>query len=102
MAKRILITAGEVLKEEFLKPMGISNYALAKAIGVSPTLVGNIVKGRQGITPDIAYRLSLFFGTTAQMWLNLQNLCDLDALEEKYKGAKSEIPNYKTLVPNYA
>lgn len=63
---------GEILLEDFLKPMGISQYALAKAIAVPPRRINEIVHGLRGITADTALRLAAFFGTDAQSWLNLQ------------------------------
>jgi len=67
-----LIHPGVILLEDWLKPMGISIYALATAINVPPEQIDEIVKGQQAITPDIALRLSQFFGTDAQSWINLQ------------------------------
>lgn len=63
---------GEVLSEEFLKPMGISQYQLAKGMRVYPRKINEIVHGKRGITADTALRLSRYLGTTAEMWLNLQ------------------------------
>lgn len=65
-------TPGEILLEEFLKPMGISQYRLAKEIGVPQRRIGEIVAGKRSITADTALRLAAFFGTDAQSWLNLQ------------------------------
>ncbi len=64
---------GEILLEDWLKPMGLSQYALAKAIDVPPRRINEIVKGLRGITADTALRLAAFFGTDAQSWLNLQS-----------------------------
>jgi addiction module HigA family antidote len=72
------IHPGKVLLEEFLKPMSISAYRLAKDIGVPKTRIAQIIKGRRRITPDTALRLSKFFGTTPQLWLGLQNDYDLE------------------------
>jgi addiction module HigA family antidote len=63
---------GEILLEEFLKPMGITQYRLAKEIGVPQRRIGEIVAGKRSITADTALRLAAFFGTDAQSWLNLQ------------------------------
>jgi antitoxin HigA-1 len=63
---------GEILREEFLRPMGISAYALAKRLHVPAPRVNDIVLERRGISADTAVRLSRFFGTTEQFWLNLQ------------------------------
>jgi addiction module HigA family antidote len=72
---------GQVLLEEWLTPMGLSQYALAKAIGVSPRRINEIVKGQRAITADTALRLAAFFGTDAQSWVNLQT--DYDILRAK-------------------
>lgn len=72
---------GEVLLEEFLNPMGISQYAIAKAIGVPARRINEIVKGQRAITADTALRFAAFFGTDAQSWLNLQT--DYDLVQSK-------------------
>ena len=69
---------GEILLEEWLKPLNISQYALAKAVGVPPRRINEIVKGKRAITPDTALRLATFFGTDPQSWLNLQNHYDTE------------------------
>ena len=71
------IHPGEILREEFLKPMKMSAYALAKRLHVPPPRINDIVLERRGITADTALRLSRFFGTTEQFWLNLQDAYDL-------------------------
>ncbi|MCP1659124.1 HigA family addiction module antitoxin [Neisseria perflava] len=68
-----LIHPGEILLEDWLIPLGISQYALAKAIGVPPRRINEIVKGKRAITADTALRLAAFFNTDAQSWLNLQS-----------------------------
>jgi addiction module HigA family antidote len=73
-----LATPGEILLEEFLKPMGITQYRLAKDIGVPQRRIGEIVAGKRAITADTALRLSAFFGTDAQSWLNLQTHYDTE------------------------
>ena len=73
---------GEVLMEEWLQPMGLSQYALAKAIDVPPRRINEIVKGLRGISADTAVRLAAYFGTSAQSWLNLQTQFELAAAEE--------------------
>ncbi|MEH6519393.1 MAG: HigA family addiction module antitoxin [Halioglobus sp.] len=77
------ITPGEVLQEEFLSPMGLSQYRLAKEIHVSPRRINEIVKGTRAITADTALRLSRYFGTTAQLWINLQSSYDLECAAER-------------------
>ncbi|OPY91072.1 MAG: putative HTH-type transcriptional regulator YbaQ [Syntrophus sp. PtaU1.Bin208] len=74
---------GEILLEDFLKPMGITQYRLAKSIGVSQRRIGEIVAGKRSITADTALRLALFFGTDAQSWMNLQTHYDLAVAEEQ-------------------
>jgi len=69
---------GEILAEEFLSPLGMSARALAAAIDVTPARVSDIIAGRRGITADTALRLGRYFGTTAQVWLNLQVNYDLE------------------------
>ncbi len=76
--KVALIHPGVILLEDWLKPMDISQYALAKAIGVPPRRINEIVKGLRGITVDTALRLSVFFGTDAQSWINLQTHYDTE------------------------
>jgi addiction module HigA family antidote len=73
---------GEILLEDFLKPLGISQYALAKAIEVPPRRINEIVHGLRGITADTALRLAAFFGTDAQSWLNLQTHYDAEIARE--------------------
>jgi len=74
---------GEVLLEEFLKPMGISQNRLALNIGVPARRINEIVLGKRGITADTALRLAKFFGTSAEFWLGLQSQYDLDITSEE-------------------
>lgn len=76
------IHPGEMLKEEFLKPLGISEYRLAKSISVPPRRINEIVHGKRAITADTALRLSKFFGNSAKFWLNLQAHYDLEVQED--------------------
>ncbi len=78
-----LVTPGEILAEEWLEPMNISQYALAKAIGVSARRINEIVKGQRAITADTAVRLGAYFGTDAQSWMNLQAHYDTEMAREK-------------------
>ena len=75
------ITPGEILAEDFLKPMGLSQYRLAKDIGVPARRINEIVKGERAITADTALRLGRFFQMSAQFWLNLQSHYDLEIME---------------------
>ena len=77
------ITPGESLAEDFLKPMGLSQYRLARDIGVPPRRVNEIVKGERAITADTALRLGRYFRMSAQFWLNLQSHHDLEIVEEQ-------------------
>ena len=80
------IHPGEILLEEFLKPMGISQYRLAKDISVPARRINEIVLGKRAISPDTALRLSRYFGLTEQFWLNLQTRYDLEAEKDKLAG----------------
>ena len=82
------IHPGTVLQEEFLLPMGISAYRLAKDIGIPQTRDSQIIKGERRVTADTALRLSKYFGISAKFWLGLQN--DFD-LEEELKGKGKEL-----------
>ena len=73
---------GEILLEDFLKPMGLSQTALANAIDVPPRRINEIVKGKRAITADTALRLAAFFNTDAQSWLNLQDHYDTELARE--------------------
>lgn len=75
------IHPGELLLEEFLEPMGISQYRLAQDIGVDARRINEIVHGKRAITADTALRLGKYFGTSARFWLNLQTHYDLDVQE---------------------
>jgi addiction module HigA family antidote len=72
------IHPGEILNEEFLGPLGVSQYRLSKAIGVHPRRVNKIVHGELGISADTALRFAKFFGNTAAFWMNLQSAYDLE------------------------
>ena len=74
---------GEILREEFLLPLGISQYRLAKETSVSPRRINEIVQGSRAISADTALRLARFFGTSAQLWMNLQARYDLEAARDR-------------------
>ena len=82
---------GVILLEDFLKPMGISQYSLAKAVDVPPRRINEIVKGLRGITVDTALRLGAFFGTDAQSWINLQTHFDTENAREAMRDVLSRI-----------
>jgi len=77
------IHPGEILLQDFLAPMEISQYRIAKDIGVSPRRINEIIHGSRSITADTALRLSTYFGTSAQFWLNLQTRYDLECEKDK-------------------
>jgi addiction module HigA family antidote len=82
---------GEVLREEFLEPLGLSPYALAKAISVPRTRVERIAREEVGITADTALRLARYFGTSSEFWLNLQSRFDLLTAERQIAGKLASI-----------
>ena len=75
---------GEILREEFLEPMGISAYKLSVELHVSPPTVNDIVREKRGITPEMAARLAKYFGTSEQFWLNLQDAFAVHQVKQKY------------------
>ncbi len=93
MSKLKNIHPGEILEEEFLKPMGITAYKLSQSIGVPQTRTSQILKGKRKITADTALRLSKFFGTSTKFWLGLQN--DFD-IEEEQGNIKKELELIET------
>lgn len=94
MKKLLNIHPGEILLEEFLKPMSISAYRLSQDIGIPQTRISEIIKGNRSITADTALRLSSYFGTSAKFWLGLQNDYDL---EETLNNKKAEIRKIKRM-----
>lgn len=73
------IHPGEILREEFLGPMGITAYRLAKETGIPQTRISQILKGKRGISADTSIRFAKFFGLSEQYWIKLQNLYDVEA-----------------------
>ena len=82
---------GEVLKHDFMEPFSLSATALARAVGVTPARINEIVRGRRGITADTALRLARYFGTDAQSWMNLQDRYDLAVAERRLGEALAGI-----------
>lgn len=80
------IHPGEILQEEFLEPMNISQYRLAKDIGVPPRRINEIVQGKRAISADTALRLSRYFGLSERFWLNLQSRYDLEMEKDRLRG----------------
>lgn len=77
------IHPGEVLLEDFMKPLGLSQYRLAKDIGVAPIRINQIIKGQRSISVDTAMRLAHYFGTSAAVWLRLQMRYDLETAQDE-------------------
>ena len=91
MEKKIMtpVHPGEILMKEFLEPMGITQYRLAKDISVVPRRVNEIVHGKRAITADTALRLSKYFGTSEKFWMNLQTRYDME-LQKDLLGDRLE------------
>lgn len=85
------IHPGEVLREDFLTPLGLSEYRVAKDIGVPPRRINEIVKGKRSVTADTALRLERYFGWPAEVWLNLQSHYDKQSVQEAMKSTLSGI-----------
>lgn len=81
---------GEVLLEDFMKPMGLTQYALAKALGVTQVRIGEIIHGKRAVSPDTALRLSRYFGTSAEFWVNMQAAYDLEIAKDRIGAAIAE------------
>lgn len=92
MSKLEPIHPGEILYEEFMRPLGLSRNALARALGVPRGRINDIVRGQRGITADTALRLSRYLGVEPRAWLNLQNHYDLEIAERRNGPAIREIP----------
>ena len=80
------IHPGEILFEEFLEPMGISQYRLAKDISLPPRRINEIVLGKRAITPDTALRLSHYFGLSERFWINLQTRYDIEMEKDRLQN----------------
>jgi addiction module HigA family antidote len=84
--KLLPIHPGEILMEEFLKPMDISQYRLAKDISVPARRINEIIQGKRSITPDTALRLSRYFGLSERFWVNLQARYDIEVEKDRLKN----------------
>jgi addiction module HigA family antidote len=84
------VTPGEMLKEEFLVAYGLTQNALAKAVGISPNRIAEIVHNRRRITADTAVRLGLYFGNSAEFWMNLQSHYDLKMAQRALPPAEAK------------
>lgn len=94
------ITPGEILLEEYLEPMGISQNAMARAIGVSPRAINEIVRGRRSITPAMSIRFGAFFGQSDEFWYGIQVECDFRRLAGDKHKLVSGIQPASTLARN--
>ncbi len=96
-AKKVFaIHPGEILREEFMKPLGLSSYRLAKELHLPIPRVNEIVREQRSITADTALRLSRYFGTSAQSWMNLQAEYDLRVARKKASGIEKIKPRAST------
>ena len=93
---------GEVLKQDFMEPFALSATALAKAIGVTPARINEIVRQRRGITAETALRLAKYFNTDAQSWMNLQDRYELAVAERAAAGALKGIRPLSTAQAGHA
>ena len=82
---------GEVLKHDFMEPFALSSNALARAVGVTPARINEIVRGRRGITAETALRLARYFRTDAQSWMNLQDRYELAVAKRRVEDALAAI-----------
>lgn len=94
---------GEVLLEDFMKPLGLSQYRLAQDLHVSPMRISQIVHGKRSVTADTAMRLARYFGTSADVWMRLQARYDLESAEvELAEKVKQEVKVRQPLTPTVA
>ncbi|KAA6435249.1 HigA family addiction module antidote protein [Agrococcus sediminis] len=91
MSKLEPVHPGEVLHEEFLVPLGVTQHRVAVAIGVPPRRINEIVHGKRRLTADTALRLARYFGTSAQFWVNLQSRFDLESERDRIGARLEEI-----------
>jgi addiction module HigA family antidote len=85
------IVPGEILLEEYLKPLGLSQNAVGRAMGVSPRAINEIVLGRRSITPEMSLRFGKFFGQSPQFWFGIQTNCDFRKLRKREKELTAKI-----------
>ena len=88
------IHPGEILWEDFLKPMNITPYRLAKSTRIDQTRISEIIRGKRGISIDTALRLAKFFGNSAEFWINIQNHYDMAEKREKISAELEKIKTY--------
>lgn len=95
MEKIMNIHPGEILEKDFLEPMGITAYRLSKSIGVQQTRISQIIKGKMSVTANMATRLAKFFGTSAEVWMNLQSQYEIRKVKEQNKAILDRISPMK-------
>jgi antitoxin HigA-1 len=93
------ITPGEILLEEYLVPMGISQNAMARAVGVPPRAINEIVLGKRAITPAMSIRFGAFFGQSPEFWHGLQVECDFRALAKRSRKLAAQVTPARELIP---
>jgi addiction module HigA family antidote len=91
------IHPGEILKEEFLEPMGISVYRLSKETGLSQTRLGQLIKGKRNMSAETAVKLGKFFGVAPEFWMNLQSLFDIEEARKQYEKDLDSIHTFDEL-----
>ena len=96
MDRLISIHPGEILSEEFLEPLGITQYRLAKEIGVDPRRIHAIVHGERSISAETALLLSRFFGNSAEFWMGLQSQYDLETAEDRIAQKLDAVTPYSS------
>jgi addiction module HigA family antidote len=94
------ITPGEILLEEYLQPMGISQNAMARAIGVAPRAINEIVLGKRSITPAMSIRFGAFFAQSPEFWHGIQVECDFRVLAKEASALTSQIRPAAELIPS--
>ena len=85
------ITPGEILLEEYLIPLGISQNALGRALGVSRRTINKIVSGKRSITPEMSMKLGRFFGQTSEFWFRVQSNCDFRDLRKRERALTAKV-----------
>jgi addiction module HigA family antidote len=85
------VTPGEILLEEYLIPLSLSQNAVGRAIGVSPRAINEIVLGKRSITPEMSIRLGKFFGQSPEFWFRIQSNCDFRILRKKERSLTSKV-----------
>ncbi|MGH9067053.1 MAG: HigA family addiction module antitoxin [Acidimicrobiales bacterium] len=90
------IHPGEILQEEYLGPLGVSQYRLAQAVEVPPRRINEIVHGKRGVSADTALRLARYFGTSERFWLNLQSRYDIEVQRDQLAAALDRIEPLKS------